>query len=340
MRRLIFVLPFLLGGALLAQENSAKPRLALGEPAPEIQVTTLDNKPTSLAGLRNANPNKVIVLQFGSLTDPIFRNHATSVDRLAARDVDKAIFVIVYQKEFHAADSESPLALNESGGFNLAAPTSQTERMALAKSLPERLGIKNETIVVDAWSNVTSQRYGSFPNMTFVIDSKGVLQAGYPFMDPAKVQAAVDALASGKSLPDELKGSVKSAGPAPFDSAIAAMEMTGGRGPAAIAAVLDRADIPDDKRITVITAVAGYLADVQNFRQARGGAPARAGVGTMPATMAARGPQDVQKAITDLRASAEKVKPIIRQNLNAKDAAALFQALDNLTPAQRLFSNP
>ncbi|HVT83239.1 MAG TPA: hypothetical protein VHM90_21550, partial [Phycisphaerae bacterium] len=85
--------------------------------------------------------------------------------------------------------------------------------------------------------------------------------------------------------------------------------------------------------------------DVQEFRQARGGpagAPARGGAaaargGTQPATQA-RGPQDVQAAVITLRAAAEKLKPIVRQNLSAKDAAQLFQALDNLTPAQRLFA--
>ncbi len=342
MRSVTLLLPLLLAGAALAQQNAPKPRLALGEAAPEILVTTLDGKGTGLAALRGANANKVIVLQFASLTDPIFRNHATSVDRLATRDADKAVFVIIYQKEYHAADSQDPLDLNTTEGFNLADPTSQTERVKLAQQLPERLGVKNQTVLVDAWNNTSSLRYGSYPNMTFVIDAKGNLQAGYPFMDPAKVQAAVDALASGKTLPDDLKGSIRTNGPAPFDSSIAAMEMTGGRGPASIAAVLDRVSIPDDKRITLITAVAAYLADVQDFRQTRAALPnapaaARAGVQVATTQTKASTPQDVQKALTDLRAGADKLKPIIKQNLNAKDAAQLFEVLDNLTPAQHLF---
>jgi hypothetical protein len=180
--------------------------------------------------------------------------------------------------------------------------------------------------------------------MTFVIDSKGNLQAGYPFMDPAKVQAAVDTLAGGRALPDNLKGSIRANGPAAFDSATAAMDMTGGRGPAAIAAVLDRVTIPDDKRITLITAVASYLADVESFRQVRAAlpnAPARGGAQPAATTQAKVSTQaDVQQAITDLRAAAEKLKPTIRQNLNGKDASELFGALDNLTPAQHLFGNP
>ena len=343
MRRLTWLVPMILAGVCNAQATAPKPRLALDTPAPDIKVSTLDEKPTSLAALRTTNPNKIIVLQFASLTDPIFRSHATSVDRLAARDLDKALFVIVYQKEFHAADSQDPLEINANEGFNIAEPTSLAERIKLAKQVPERLGIANQTIVVDAWNNAASLRYGSYPNMTFIIDAKGNLVAGYPFMDTTKVQTAIDTLAAGKPLPDALRGSTQGNTPAPFDPSTAAMDMTGGRGPAAIAAVLDHVSIPDAQRATLLAAVAGYLADVQAFRQARLGGvlPARGGAAAgTAATVPAKPPtvQDFQQSIADLRAGAEKVKQVIKQTLNAKDAAQLFSALDNLTPAQHLFS--
>jgi hypothetical protein len=342
----------IISSAAVAQVNAPKPRLALGAPAPEIAGTTLEGKPTSLAGLRAANPSKTLILQFASLTDPVFRSHLPSVESLADKTRDQAAFVIVYQKEAHPADAD-PLELNVNGGFNLAEPTSLAERQMLAQQAVQRLHIVQQTVLVDAWNNTSSLRYGSFPNMTFIIDSAGILQAGYPFMDPAKVQAALDTLAAGKPLPPELKGTLQQSGPALFDFAAAAAEMTGGRGPASIAAVLERATLTDPQKQTLLVAVAEYMAHVQDFRQAFAalpGTPARGTAttparGTVPAGVGTAAtkpttPQDVQAAQSLLRTSADHLKTVAKQNLNPADAAALFSALDALAPAQRLFTNP
>src|SRR4051812_6544257 len=92
---LILAAGFLIGAAT---DPAGKPqaKLALGEPAPEIAALTLDNKPVGLAGLRAANPGKITVLQFGSITEPIFRAHTPAVEKLAAKEADKAIFVLIY----------------------------------------------------------------------------------------------------------------------------------------------------------------------------------------------------------------------------------------------------
>ena len=338
----------MLSAAGRGQESVPRARLALDLPAPEIAATTVDGKAASLAGLRAANAGKIVVLQFGSITDPVFRTHLSTVEKMADRNADKAAFVIVYQKEAHPADGEA-LEVNVREGFNIAEPTGLGERKSLARQAVERLHIASETVVVDAWNNASSLRYGSMPNMTFIIDAKGLLLAGYPFMDPAKVQAALETLAAGKALPVELKGSIRAGGPAPFDFAAAAAEMTGGRGPASIAAVLERATLTDQQKQNLLVAIAEYMADVQDFRQARGALPgaARAGA-TQPVRGNAAGgaatkpstPQDVLAAQTTLRASAERLKTVVKRSLNAADAAALFAALDAMAPAQRLFTNP
>ena len=124
---------------------------------------------------------------------------------------------------------------------------------------------------------------------------------------------------------------------------------------------LDRLALNDAQRQALLVAVADYMADAQEFRQARAAlpaapnapargnppVPARAGVNgqagagaggtaTKPTT-----PQDVQGALATLRASAEKVKTAVRQNVAGKDAGALYEARwIRLRPAQRLFSTP
>ncbi|HEY4328173.1 MAG TPA: deiodinase-like protein [Phycisphaerae bacterium] len=349
------LLAAMMTSTLLAQENSPKPRLALELPAPEIAVTTLDGKSTSLAALRAANPGKILVLQFGSLTDPIFRSRVSTVEKFADKYAGKAVFILVYQKEAHPADGADPLEVNQNDGFNIAEPTSLAERQKLAKQAIDRLHIVTETVVVDAWNNTSSQRYGSYANMTFIIDAKGNLQAGYPFMDPAKAQAAIDTLVDGKPLPAELKGSTQRGGPAAFDFATAAQDMTGGRGPASVAQALDHLALTDAQRQALLVSVADYMADAQEFRQARASLPANPnaparGNPPVPVRAAANGqatastkpstPQDVESALGVLRLSAEKVKAVVKQNVGAKDVGPLYEALDQIAPAQRLFSTP
>jgi hypothetical protein len=48
----------------------------------------------------------------------------------------------------------------------------------------------------------------------------------------------------------------------------------------------------------------------------------------------------VQGALVTLRVSAEKLKGIIKGNVPAKDVGGLYEALDQMAPAQRLFGNP
>ncbi len=201
MAALFLTIPMTLFAADIAADPAGKPqaRLMLGEKAPEIAATTPDGKPVGLPLLAgDADHPKMIVLQFGSITEPVFRSHAGAVEKLAAKYADKAAFVIVYQQESHAADSEDAIQLNADQNFGIAQPLNLAERQQLAKQMIDRLSIKNQTVVVDAWNNTSSLRYGSYPNMTFVIDSKGILQAGFPWMDTSSADRAGARYAGGR----------------------------------------------------------------------------------------------------------------------------------------------
>jgi hypothetical protein len=321
-------------------------RLAIGEPAPEIIATTLDGRQVSLAGLRaprdEAGPPRLIVLQFGSMTEPVFRSRVPAVEKLAAKYPQRVHFVIVYGTEAHASDSPNALEINEKDGFGLAEPATIAERQKAAQGLADRLKIKNQTVLVDAWNNTSALRYGSYPNMTFIIDDKGVLQAGYPWMDPNKVARTLDALLADKPLPPELRGSVKPSAPAPLDVTGSAMDMAG-RGPAVVALALDRSSMTEAQRQKLLPALGRYFADLQKFRETRiamNGNPARGNRGNAQSTdaeKAPRTPEDAQNALTQLRKSADDLKTLIKETLNEKDADALLSALEQ-TQAQRLFA--
>ena len=344
--------------AIAASEPSfvGKPQghLAFGEAAPEIAGTTLSGDAVTVASLRAANPDKIMVLQFGSITDPIFRAHVSATEFLAGRNTDKALFVVIYQKEAHAADGDAALEVNKADGFNPAAPMSLDERTKLARQAADRLAIKNETVLVDVWSNTSARNYGSYPNMTFVIDSKGNLAAGYPFMDVSKVRLVITALATGQQIPAELRGTTlrMTSSPAPFDYETAAMDMTGGRGPATVAAILDRVQLAPNQRQMLLPTIADFLADVQAFREARQNLPADQrrgpgrGRGAPPSPQAASAadapkvttPEDVEFALGRLHDAAQRVQTAARETMNDKDARQLIDALASMAPAQSLFT--
>ncbi len=168
--------------------------LPLGVMAPEILATSMDGKLVTLESLRG----KPVVMEFGSITEPLFRLRVAAVEKLAASYGDKVTFLLVYGQEAHAADTADAIEENGQEGFDIANPTSQGERLKVAQQAIDRLKIVNEKVVVDAWNNTSALRYGNYPNMTFVIDAAGKLQAGYPWMDPKKVQGALDSLLAGE----------------------------------------------------------------------------------------------------------------------------------------------
>ncbi len=325
-------------------------QLPLGKPAPEIQATDLDGKAVTLASFHG----KPVVLEFGSLTEPWFRERVPAVARLAAKYGDTVAFVIIYQHEAHAADSPEAIEENTTDGFNLAKPTSQSERVKAAQQAKDRLHIENETLLVDGWSNTTSDRYGNYPNMAFVIDATGNLQAGYPWMDPKKVQGAVDALLAGKEVPAELRGPVHPQTGEAHDYGEVAMDMTGNAQGAKLVKALDSIQMTDEQKKAVLPPLLQFMADARNFRELRSGNP-KANVGAAGGSAgkgagkaAATQPDsdgvktvtadDLQTTLQKLRDSAIKLKQAVNENLSAKDAQTLLDAIEQ-GPGKRLFAD-
>jgi len=332
-------------GADAAEKRAIEPKphmqLPLGQRAPEILASTTEGKVVTLASLRG----KPVVLEFGSITDPWFRARVPAVEKLAEAYGDKAAFVIVYQRESHAADTPDAIEVNAAEGFAVTRPTTQAERVKLAEQAKDRLHIENATLLVDSWSNTSTLRYGGYPNMAFVIDAAGNLQAGYPWMDPKKVQGALDALLAGKPVPEDLRGPVHSRN-ANTDYSEVAMDMMGYAQGAKLATVLDKMQLTEEQRKAVLPPLLEFLADVRNFRELRGGGPAggKANAGNNATSQPASGgvkdvsADDLQSAIEKLRASAKKFKDACKANLPEKDAQQLMDVFDQ-GPARRLFAD-
>jgi hypothetical protein len=320
----------------LADVAAAPHHPALGTVAPEIAAVTLDNKPIHLNDFRG----KPVVLEFGSATEPLFRARAKAVEALAKKYEGKVSFIIVYAKESHAADSPNAIDLNTDEGFAFAAPTSLTERIALAKQTAERLHINPAEIAVDQFNDFTSNAYGGYPNMTFIIDSKGILQAGYAWMDPARVGQALDELLVGRPLPVTLRGRTKPGGPdtAAEDVTEMSLDMTG-RGPQAVGTVLDHLALTDAQKTVLYPAIGRFYTDLRNIRQLQAGvqnpqanaAPAQAGAG--PAVTA----EQLQAALEAIRTSARTLDTVCKQTLSDQDYHRLMDPLKEGPQVRRFF---
>jgi hypothetical protein len=312
-------------------------KLALGVKAPALEAKDLNGGAVKLEDYAG----KPVVLQFGSLTEPVFRMRVSDSEKLAAKYGEKVAFLLVYQKESHPADGENALQANADAGFAIAKPVNEAERVKLAKSAVERLGIKKQHVVVDSWSDTTSLRYGGYPNMTFVIDGKGDLQAGFSWMDPAGVKGALDAVLAGKPVPAEFRGKVQSSGSPGVDSSDAMKEMGGYRG-AALALVIDKMNLTDKQRAALYPALGDYLAAAKELREKFGaggpkGAP-QAEKKEADGGQKAKDPEEFRKAVEGVREKAQKLKSVIKDNLSDTDAKALLETLAQ-GPAKRMFAD-
>jgi hypothetical protein len=307
-------------------------RLALGMKAPELEATDLKGGAVKLEDFAG----KPVVVQFGSLTEPLFRIRVSDTEKLAGKYGDKVAFVVVYQKESHPADGANAIAANVQEGYAIARPVNEGERVKLAESAVQRLGIKKQKMLVDAWSDTSSLRYGGYPNMTFVMDGKGDLQAGFSWMDPAGVKGALDALLAGKPVPVEFRGKVQSSGSPGIDSSNAMKEMGGYRG-AALALVIDKMTLTEKQKEALYPALGNYLAAAKELR-GKFGAGGKNQKKEADGGEKAKDPEEFRKAVEGVREKAQKLKAVIKENLSEADAKSLLEALGQ-GPAKRMFAD-
>jgi hypothetical protein len=244
-------------GAAMVSGVTVRQAIAIGDPAPELMATDLKGNAVTLKEFRG----KPVVVQFGSITDPIFRMHSGAVEKLAGAYADRVAFLIVYQKEAHPAGGDE-LEINVQEGFSVAEPASLEERASLASQAVMRLKIERQKMAVDAWNDTTSQRYGGLANMTFLIDGQGKLAAAYPWMDVRKLEGALDDVLAGKAVAEAHGGPVRSSG-----AAITTEFVADGYGPARFAAIIDNLHLTDEQKPKVFPILADYVGTIRTLRQ-------------------------------------------------------------------------
>lgn len=234
-----------------------------GSPAPAIAIVDCG---TSLPLQWRDFSGTPVVLQFGSLSDPIFRRRQAMMEKLADFYAGRVRFLIIYTREAHPQDES--LDANTTENIALPQPADLEGRLENARKAIVTLNLKYQRVLADSWNNETARKYGGYPNSAFLIDKKLAIAASYPWTDPNKIRRAIDELLAGKPI------SVTNLGPvrAP-DMPIANMEDMGEdqRGLGAAIRILDRTDLTDHQRNKILPALARFAASARNLRERKDG---------------------------------------------------------------------
>ncbi|MCX7718192.1 MAG: redoxin domain-containing protein [Candidatus Sumerlaeaceae bacterium] len=167
-----------------------------GRQAPPFHLITLEGKPVTAETFRG----RPLVLEFGSLTCPVFRANIAAMNLLADAVGDRAAFLLVYTLEAHPQGSVSPYSDGEwvpdknfQEGVLRRQPSDASARMALAREAVEKFGVRLP-VAVDSMDNKTWAAFGSRANSAFVLDSAGVIVAAQEWTDPDGLRAVLDRL--------------------------------------------------------------------------------------------------------------------------------------------------
>jgi hypothetical protein len=148
-----------------------------GAQAPEETLWTLDGDPVSLSSLWADRP---AVVEFGSITCPIFCEGSREMDRLAERDADDVRFVVVYAREAHPGGRYGPHRSDEA-----------KRRAASDAVRAERI---EREVLVDDVAGTVHRAFDALPNSAYLVGTDGVVAARWDWTDPDDLADRIDDL--------------------------------------------------------------------------------------------------------------------------------------------------
>jgi hypothetical protein len=177
-----------------ATESEASPKPAdlqssgpdPGSPVPDVRIIELNG--------HTFTPSKykghVLVLEFGSMSCPVFRQHAQEMETLKAAEGPRAFFMLVYTREaFPAGDKD--VQRNKDEGISVPQAKTLDDRKAQAVEAQRELRI-TIPMAVDSMDNAVSNAYGTFPNGAIVIGKDGTIATRQQWTNPDTLRVAID----------------------------------------------------------------------------------------------------------------------------------------------------
>jgi Spy/CpxP family protein refolding chaperone len=175
-------------------EAPVTPLVKAGQAAPDFTLKQLDGSTATLSSYKD----HVLVLIFGSLTTPTFRDRAPALSDLAKEYGTKANFLVVYTKESHPAGGWE-VERNKQDHIKIDQPRTETDRIGVAKRAREILKL-NLPFAVDSDIDATATAYGTFPSGAVIIGRDGTIAYAQQWCDPSILRRHLDEILNAKMV--------------------------------------------------------------------------------------------------------------------------------------------
>jgi hypothetical protein len=157
-----------------------------GSPVPDTQIIEANGRAFSPSQYKG----HVLVLEFGSMSCPVFRSHAQDMEKLRALEGSRAFFLIVYTREAFPTGDKN-VERNRDEGVNIPQATTLDDRKAQALEVQRELRI-TIPMAVDSMDDSVSKAFGSFPNGAIVIGKDGNIFTHQQWTNPDTLRLAID----------------------------------------------------------------------------------------------------------------------------------------------------
>ena len=181
--------------------------ISVGDTMADFTLYDINGTPVTLSNVLNSGKHALIVS--GSYTCPIFRNHMSDLNTVAAQFGSQIECFVVYTVEAHPTGSPMP----SSGSINPTnppyyQPQTYGERKAIVSDLINGVGVGqyvpvtvNVPIYIDGPCNEWWQYYDS-PNNAYLVDTNGIVfsyhewfnNSNPPFGPPTNIWCDIDSL--------------------------------------------------------------------------------------------------------------------------------------------------
>lgn len=151
--------------------------ITAGEEAVDVTLYTLDGEPIDLADRWTDTP---IVIEFGSITCPVFTSKVETMDALADQYAGDVDCYVVYTREAHP-------------GQHYPAHQTLDEKLSNAADACDLESV-DRTVLVDDLDGTMHTQYTSLPNAVYVIGTDGVVAHQADWLDPSALQDAIHRL--------------------------------------------------------------------------------------------------------------------------------------------------
>ena len=157
-----------------------------GSPIPDTQIIEANGRAFSPSQYKG----HVLVLEFGSMSCPVFRSHAQAMENMKRLEGSRAFFLIVYTREAFPAGDKN-VERNRDEGVNIPQATTLDDRKSQALETQRKLRI-TIPMAVDSMDDSVSNAFGSFPNGAVVIGKDGKIAARQQWTNPDTLRLAID----------------------------------------------------------------------------------------------------------------------------------------------------